>query len=52
MQKPTIEDDDDAELTEAELANMRPAREMLPASFFKAVERERELRDRIIDADQ
>jgi uncharacterized protein (DUF4415 family) len=37
------DDDDDAPLTPEELANMRPAREVLPPSFFKAVERERNL---------
>lgn len=34
---------DDAPLTDAELASMRPAREVLPESFFKNVERERNL---------
>ena len=34
---------DDAPLTDAELASMRPAREVLPESFFKNVERERKL---------
>ncbi len=32
-------EDADAPLTEAELASMRPAREVLPQSFFEAVER-------------
>jgi hypothetical protein len=35
---------DDTPLTEEELANLRPAREVLPESFFKAVERERRKR--------
>lgn len=34
---------DDAPLTEEELASMRPAREVLPESFFEAVKRERNL---------
>ncbi len=34
---------DDAPLTEEELANMRPARDVLPEAFFEAVKRERNL---------
>lgn len=40
-QKPV--DLDDAPLTTEELTNLRPAREVLPETFFKAVKNEREL---------
>ena len=35
------EDVDNPELTDAELASMRPAREVLPPEFFEMIERER-----------
>lgn len=34
------------ELTEEELANMRPAKEVLPPAFFKAIEEHRKSRGR------
>ena len=39
-------DPDGAEMTDEELASMRPAREVLPPEFFKMIERERALRRR------
>jgi uncharacterized protein (DUF4415 family) len=40
------DDVDSPELTDEELASMRPAREVLPPEFFEMVERERERRRR------
>ena len=37
---------DSPELTDEELASMRPAREVLPPEFFEMVERERKARGR------
>jgi uncharacterized protein (DUF4415 family) len=40
------DDVDSPELTDEELASMRPAREVLPPEFFEMVERERKARGR------
>jgi uncharacterized protein (DUF4415 family) len=40
------DDVDSPELTDDELASMRPAREVLPPEFFEMVERERKARGR------
>ena len=40
------EDVDSPELTDEEVASMRPAREVLPPEFFEMVERERKARGR------
>ena len=46
IQAAIASDPDNPELTDDELASMRPAREVLPPEFFEMVERERKARGR------
>jgi uncharacterized protein (DUF4415 family) len=46
IQAAIASDPDNPELTDEELASMRPAREVLPPEFFEMVERERKARGR------
>jgi uncharacterized protein (DUF4415 family) len=44
IQAEIADDPDNPEMTDGELASMRPAREVLPPEFFEMIERERALR--------
>lgn len=46
IQRSIALDPDNPELTDEQLASMRPAREVLPAEFFEMIDRERRKRGR------